>query len=197
MAGIGLRHMVAAKISAHTDGAAPTYAAGKVIGKAIEANLTINRANNPLYADDAIAEDDNGITGIQVEFGVDELDEETEAYLGLTTKVTTGSGSSEVTVYREKSAPANDVGCGYVRVRMKDGTLKYQAVWIYSVKFSLNNETARTKGENIEWQTPTVSGNAKGLLVDASGDLTFRDKRIFDSYSDAAAWINGLAGISS
>lgn len=196
MAGIGLRHMVAATVTSHTDGAAPTYGTGKVIGKGIEANLTINRANNPLYADDEVAEDDNGITGIQVEFGLDELDEEVEAYLGLSTKITTGTGTDAVTTYRETSKAANDVGAGYVRVRMKNGTLKYQGVWIYSMKFSLNNETARTKGENIEWQTPTVSGNAKGLQVDSSGELAFRDKRIFEDYDDAVTWINGLANIT-
>ena len=79
MAFIGMRHVVAAPVSAHTPGAEPTYGTGFDVGMAITGNLTINRNNNPLYADDVIAEDDNGITGMELELGVDDLTDEIEA----------------------------------------------------------------------------------------------------------------------
>ena len=72
MAFIGMRHVVIAKVSAHTPGTEPTYGNGMVAGKAITGNLTINRNNNPLHADDAIAEDDRGITSMELELGLDE-----------------------------------------------------------------------------------------------------------------------------
>ena len=56
MAFIGLRHVVAAPITAETEGQPITYGTGAVIGKGIQANLTINRGDNPLYADDGEAE---------------------------------------------------------------------------------------------------------------------------------------------
>lgn len=196
MAYIGMRHVVAAKITSHTDGSAPTYGTGMVIGKAILGNLTINRGTNPLYADDAIAEDDNGITSADLELGMDDLLEDAQEYLGITKKVTTGEGTSAVTKYLDTGNAANDVGVGYIRVRVKNGETKFQTVWNYSAKFGITAENSATKGEAIEWQTPTVTGRLKGLLVDSSGDITYREKRIFDGYSDAVAYLNSLANIT-
>lgn len=197
MAFIGMRHVVVAKLDAHTPGAEPTYTAGKVAGKAITGNLTINRNNNPLYADDVIAEDDNGITSMDLELGVDDLDEETQAYIGLLKEVETGSGTSAVTNYYENSAAANNVGVGYMRVRRKGGVTTFQGIWIYKTLFSKNAENSQTKGETIEWQTPTVNGRCMGLSVDSTGEATFRKIRNFDTESDAEDWLDGLAGISA
>jgi len=197
MAFIGMRHVVVAKLTSHTPGAEPTYDAGKVAGKAITGNLTINRNNNPLYADDIIAEDDNGITSMDLELGVDDLDEETQAYIGLIKEVETGSGTSAVTTYYENSAAANNVGVGYMRVRRKAGVTTFQGIWIYKTLFSKNAENSQTKGETIEWQTPTVNGRCMGLSVDSTGEATFRKIRNFDTESDAEDWLDGLAGISA
>ena len=195
MAFIGMRHVVVAKLGAHTPGAEPTYTAGKVAGKAITGNLTINRNNNPLYADDVIAEDDNGITSMDLELGVDDLDEETQAYIGLLKEVT-GTGTSAVTTYYENSAAANNVGVGYMRVRRKGGVTTFQGIWIYKTLFSKNAENSQTKGETIEWQTPTVNGRCMGLSVDSTGEATFRKIRNFDTESAAEDWLDGLAGIT-
>lgn len=197
MAFIGMRHVVVAKVSAHTDGAMPTYAAGMFAGKAISGNLTINRSDNPLRADDAIAEEDSGITGMELELGLDDLPEDVQEYIGLLTKKTTGSGTSAVTKYYDTSAMAFDVGVGYIRVRQKDNVITFQTVWILSAKFGMNSENSQTKGETIEWQTPTVSGRCKGMMIDASGDLFYREKQNFSTYDAAATYLDGLAGISS
>lgn len=197
MAFIGMRHVVVAKLASHTPGAEPTYSAGKVAGKAITGNLTINRNNNPLYADDIIAEDDNGITSMDLELGVDDLDEETQAYIGLLKEVETGSGTTAVTTYYENSAAANNVGVGYMRVRRKGGATTFQGIWIYKALFSKNAENSQTKGETIEWQTPTVNGRCMGLSVDSTGEATFRKVQNFDTESDAEDWLDGLAGISA
>lgn len=196
MAFIGMRHVVMAKVSAHTAGAEPTYSAGMVAGKAITGNLTINRNSNPLYADDVIAEDDNGITSMELELGLDDLMEDVQAYMGLLKEVTT-VGTPSVTTYYENSAAANDVGVGYIRVRRKNGTTTFQGIWIYKALFSKNSENSQTKGETIEWQTPTVNGRCMGLSVDSTGEATFRKIRNFTDEDDAVSWLNGLAGISS
>ena len=195
MAFIGMRHVVAAEFDSHTAGSAPTYkSTGWDVGKAINANLTITRNNNPLYADDEIAEDDNGITGMTVELGLDDITEDVQDKMGLLKAVTAGSPS--VTTYYETSAPAKDIGVGYMRVRRKNGTTKYQTVWIYKTKFSINNESSQTKGENIEWQTPTIDGKCVGLDIDGSGEVTFREKRVFDTESAAATYLDGKANIT-
>ena len=194
MAFIGMRHVVGAPLSNHTEGSEPTYGTGFDIGKAITGNLTINRNNNPLYADDVIAEDDNGITGIELELGLDDLDEDVQDSMGLLKKVTAGSPS--VTTYYENSGSGKDLGVGYIRVRRKGGVTKFQAIWIYKTKFSKNSENAQTKGETIEWQTPTINGRCVGMNVDSSGERTFRKIRNFDSEADAVSFLDGLAGIT-
>lgn len=193
MAFIGMRHVVASVLSAHTSGSEPTYGTGEVIGKAITGNLTINRNTNPLYADDVIAEEDNGITGMELELGLDDLSEDSQAYLGLLVKKTAGTPS--VTTYYETSAASNYVGVGYIRVRRKGGTTSYQAIWIYKAMFAKNSENAQTKGETIEWQTPTINGTCVGLSVDSSGDETFRKIQTFSSESAAISWLDGLANV--
>ena len=200
MAFIGMRHVVAAPVSAHTPGSEPTYGTGFDVGMAITGNLTINRNNNPLYADDVIAEDDNGITGMELELGVDDLTDEVEADMGLVKEVTstTGEGQSAVITktYYDTDKPALDLGLGYMRVRRKAGTTTFQALWIFKTKFSKNSENAQTKGESIEWQTPTVNGRCAGLDVDGSGELRFRKRQNFTTEAAAAAWLDDLAGIT-
>lgn len=197
MAFIGMRHVVGALITGETSGSEPTYGSsgsGFIIGKAITGNLTINRNSNPLYADDAIAEDDNGITSMDLELGLDDLLEDVQDKMGLLKAATAGSPS--VTTYYDTSASAKAIGLGYIRVRRKNGATKYQAIWIYKAIFSKNSENSQTKGENIEWNTPTVNGRCFGMEIDATGDLTYRKIRNFDSESEAASWLNGLANYS-
>ena len=197
MAFIGMRHVVGALITGETSGSEPTYGSsgsGFIIGKAITGNLTINRNSNPLYADDAIAEDDNGITSMDLELGLDDLLEDVQDKMGLLKAATAGSPS--VTTYYDTSASAKAIGLGYIRVRRKNGATKYQAIWIYKAIFSKNSENSQTKGENIEWNTPTVNGRCFGLEIEAGGDLTYRKIRNFDSESEAASWLNGLANYS-
>ena len=194
MAFIGMRHVVAAPLSSHTPGAEPTYGTGFDVGKAITGNLTINRNTNPLYADDAIAEDDNGVTGMELEMGLDDIMEDVQDSLGILKKVA-GQSTGDDTFY-DTSAPAKDVGVGYERVRRKNGVTTYQGIWIYKTKFSKNNENSKTKGETIEWQTPTINGRLVGLDVDGSGIITFRKIKNFATEAAANTWLDGLAGIT-
>ena len=192
MAFIGMRHPVVAKIASHTDGTEPTYEAGMVIGHAIAGNLTITRNSNPLYGDDVIVEDDNGITAMSLELGLDDLEEAVRVYmLGLQEKT-----AGTVTEYRDTDASAPYVGVGYIRVRRKNGVTAYQAVWMYKAIFAEESESSATKGESIEWQTPTVTGRAMGLAVSGDGERTFRKKAIFTTEAAAVAWLDELAGIA-
>ena len=197
MAMIGLRYVVAAKLTAHTDGSEPTYGtsgSGIVAGGAINANLTITRNTNELYYDDVLGESDNSITSMQLELGLDDLLEATQEYLLGTVAKT--SGSPTVTTYYDTSKAAPYVGIGYIRVRKKNGAVKYQAVWYFKVQFGLTAENSTTKGESIQWQTPTITGKCAGLYVDSSGDASFRKKQVFDTEADAKAWLKGLANVT-
>ena len=190
MAFIGLRYPVVATLNTHTDGSAPTYNAGMVIGHAIQANLTITRNDNPLYADDRIVEDDNGVTGMSIELGLDDIDEAVQVYmLGVKASSDTAPDYSDT----DQGAPT--VGFGYIRVRRKNGVTSYQATWYYKATFGQNDEPAQTKGESIEWQTPTVTGRVQGVSVDATGALTYRVRKSFTTEADAKDWLDTFAGL--
>lgn len=196
MAFIGMRHVVCAQIDEHTAGAEPTYTSdGMDVGRAISANLTINRNSNPLYADDVLAEDDNGVVSIDIELAVDDIGEDVQAYMGIVKAVTTGTGTT-VTTYYDTSDSSTPVGLGYIRVRRKGDTTTYQAVWVYKCMFSKSSESSQTKGESVEWQTTTITGKAAGLAITGTGEMTFRAIQNFSTESAAAAWLDAKAGIS-
>ena len=196
MAMIGMRHVVAAAFPAdYTEGAVPSYSSGFDVGGAISANLTKNRnTNGDLYYDDALGESDQGLISLGLELGVDDLSEEVLDKMGILKAVSTGSPL--VTTYYETSANPTPLGIGYMRVRQKNGTVKYQAIWIYKMQFTMDSEQAQTKGESIQWQTPTVNGKGFGLNIDSGNDLSFREIRTFDSATDAASYLDTKAGIS-
>ena len=194
MAFVGMLHPVAATIATEAEGAAITYNAGMVIGKAIQGNVTWNRPDNPLYADDATAEDDNGLTGGSIELGVDDLTDAVRAYmLGLQEAGTPGAGEPQIYDLTEDAAPY--VGFGYIRVRRKNGVTSYQGLWYHKAMFGENSEAAQTKGESIEWQTPTLTGRLFGVRNDATGKAKFRQQGTFDTLEAALTWLDGKAGI--
>lgn len=195
MAFVGMQHVVAAKITAKPDNAMPTYSAGMVIGKAIQAELSITRNSNPLYADDVVAEDDNSITAMSVSIGMDDFTEEAQAYLGLLKEVA-GSGTDDKTYY-ETSGSADSAGLGYMRVRRKGGITTYQGVWVLDVLFGIESENSQTKGESIEWQTPTVTGKAAAHMITTvdPSEPVFRMKKNFATAAACIAWLDEQAGI--
>ena len=171
MAFIGMRHVVAAPLTAHQPGSEPTYGTGFAVGLGMKANLPINHNDHPLYAEDSIAEDDNGITSMELELGVDDLTDEVEANMGLVKKVeqTTGSGQSAVTTatYYDTDEPAKDLGGGDMRVRQKGNIKTFQALWIFKTKFAKQSEEAKTKEEKIELNSD---------IIDMLKDFIARDK---------------------
>lgn len=190
MAFVGMMHPVVAKVSAYTPGTTPTYQAGMVMGKAITGNLTITRNNTPLYGDDGVAEDDNSITSMSLELGLTDLEEAVQVYMGILEA--DGSNQDQ---YIETGDSSPELGVGYIRVRRLNGVTSYQGIWIFRGVFGPTNENSQTKQESIQWQTPTVTGNAMRTLLTGSKNA-FRRKANFTTYAAAETWLNTQANIS-
>lgn len=199
MAFVGMRHVVFAPITEETNGKALVYGTGVLLGRAMTANIEFNRNEDGLYADDTLAESDNSITGGTIEIGVDDVQEDAqEAALGVKkVKVEDELEEPEVYEYRETGTPSPYGGVGYIRVRRYKGKTSYLAYWVYKTQFAMGSEDAETKGESINWQTPTVSGNIMGAYIDASGEPTFRTHRIFENAADAEKWLDKLANYTA
>jgi phi13 family phage major tail protein len=192
MAFIGLRNPVFAPIASEPEEAAIVYGPGVKLCDAIGANVSFKRGDSPLYSSDVIVESDNGITGGTVSFSTSDLpDEQQETMLGLSEE-----GTAPNAYYEETAASAKPGGFGYVRVKKKNGVVKYVGYWIHKVLFSLTADEAKTKGESIEWQTPTIDGTIMGVYIDNSGVARFRRHKEFTTWAEAKAWVYGLAGIT-
>lgn len=191
MAEIGLLHPVFSPITAETANSAITYGTGIVVAKAVSADITWNRSSNPFFADDVEAENDNAIIGGTVKFGVDHLTLAIEQTLLGVEKATV----STIDEYTETGAIAPAGGFGYIRVLRKNSVTSYRAIWIHKTRFGIASETAKTKGESISWEHPTIEGRVLGVFIDGSGIPKFRARAEFATYAAAEAWLHGKAGI--
>ena len=189
---VGMMYPVWAPLATHTDGSMPTYSAGTVIQEA--RNATVNReyANNPLYGDDRIVDDDNGMTGLTISFESTGLsDADRKAMLGEEDYGTSGVSGQWVS---DNETPYG--GFGYIRKMRLNGVKSYEAWWTLKIKFQEESMTTTTKEGSIQWNTPTLNGRAAGLYVDSSDKQRYQLHKTFETAAAAKAWLNNLAGIT-
>ena len=189
---VGMMYPVWAPLATHTDGSMPTYSAGTVIQEARNATVTREYANNPLYGDDRIVDDDNGMTGLTISFestGLSDADRKT--LLGEEDYGTSGVSGQWVS---DNETPYG--GFGYIRKMRDNGTKKFEAWWTLKIKFQEESMTTTTKEGSITWNTPTLNGRAAGLYVDSTDKQRYQLHKTFSTASDAKAWLNTQAGIT-
>ena len=187
---VELMYPVWAPISSEADGSLPTYGAGRVVQEARSANVTKEINNTPLYGDDRIVDDDNGMTGLTISFESTGLSMEDRVAM-LAEEVDSTDGQWE----GDNATPYG--GFGYIRVMREDGVRKFEAYWILKVKFQEESQETATREGNITWRTPTLNGRAAGMDVDGSGNIRFRKHKIFDSASAAKEWLNTKLNITT
>lgn len=181
MAYFGLSTPYMAKLNVETE----TYSDGFKCGKAISTSVTPNYSTASLYADNAEAERVDEFVSAAVEVGVDRL----PAAAGTIVFGHTTSGGN--TLYKGNDS-GNYVGYGFWVANMEDGVKKYQGVILHKVKFTEGQESFTTKGENITFATPTLSGSATVL----SNDLWRTMSEKFVAIPHAEAWIKEALNIT-
>lgn len=182
MAKTGLKHIVGAKLNASAS--PPTYTNGIVVGKAITANVSVEVNEAILYADDAVAESVKAFKSGKITLNTDDLTYEVQGMLlGHTvTGDTLRANSNDVAPY---------VGVGFYGAVIREGVTKYRAVWFYKVQFGEFADESKTKGESIEFTTPTIEGT---LMTLPSGD--WKDETTIATEEAALAWLDAKAGIA-
>lgn len=189
---VGMMYPVWAPLTSHTDGSMPTYGTGKVIQEARNATVTREYANNPLYGDDRIVDDDNGLTGLTMSFESTGLtDADRVAMLGEEANANTTTGGQWVS---DNETPWG--GYGYIRKMRLDGVRSFEAWWTLKIKFQEESMATQTREGQITWGTPTLNGRAAGLIVDSSEIERYQLHKTFSTISAAKAWLNGLANIT-
>ena len=190
---VGMIYPVWAPLTTHTDGSMPTYGTGRVLQEARNATVNKTYSNNPLYGDDRIVDDDNGLNELTISFESTGLsDADRVAVLGEEQYGTSGVSGQWVT---DGETPWG--GFGFIRKMRENGTKKYEAWWTLKIKFQEESQTTSTHEGQITWNTPTMNGRAAALYVDSDETAKFQLHKTFTAIADAKAWLRGYANISA
>ena len=190
---VGMMYPVFAKIESHTDGSMPTYGAGVVIHEARNCNITKTYNDNPLYGDDRIVDDDNGLQGLSASFEPTGLSDSDRMLLFGEEEIAVGGLTCQV----ESDNETPYGGFGYIRKMRDNGTKKFEAWIILKIKFQEESQNTATKEGSISWNTPTLNGRAAGVYIDDSGKLRWRVHETFETIAAAKSWINTVLNVSS
>lgn len=84
---------------------------------------------------------------------------------------------------------ANYVGVGFYADEMINGRKQYVATIVYKVKFGEAADEYATKGENIEFKTPSIDGVIAGLK-----NNEWKRTKVCDTENDADKWLRDTLG---
>lgn len=191
---VGMMYPVFAPLTSHTDGSMPVYGTGVVIQEA--RNCTINKTynDNPLYGDDRIVDDDNGLQALTASFEPTGLSDADRVLLFGEQVASVGTG---LTGQWEGDNATPYGGFGYIRKMRDNGVKKFEAWIILKIKFTEESQATSTKEGTISWGTPTLNGRAAGLYIDSSDELKWRVHYTFDTIAAAKAWINQILNVTT
>lgn len=197
MAKMGLRFPVATPILSETRGEIPTYGEGFIVGKAVSADKQITMNSNPLYGDDAVAENDTSFSSGTLTVGITDFGTTKDSNLSVQAKmlghrVMEVNGAEVLRKARGDEAPY--LGFGYFKAKQINNEKFYEATWLYKTQFQEPNETASTKGQTVEWNMPTITGNI--MLVEGMDRDTWEDTAIFSTPEEAENWLCTMANIA-
>ena len=186
MANIGLTNIWFSNLTEGSDGTA-TYDGAKNLGKAVSCSVSITNNDAKLYGEDALAESDTSFANGTITLGVTDDDDTVFAPL-LGHSIDAGG---EVVKTASDAAPY--VGIGRIVTKMVNGAYKYKVEFLYKTKFSEPSKDENTKGENIEFSTPSVEGII-ATLADVNG--TWSKTKTFNTKSDALTYLKNLMAAS-
>jgi phi13 family phage major tail protein len=193
MATVGLRYAVFAPITSELRGQPLVYGTGVVVGRAIRADITWDRNDNPLNADDVEVDNDNSLTGGSITFNLDAILKDARKVM-FGDYIDSEEGSTEEWEDNTEAAPYG--GFGTVSVVRENNQYTYEALWLHKTQFGQTSESMETKGRTINWQTPTINGRIMPVYNNAEGKPRARRRATFTTAGEAIAWLNKLANVT-
>lgn len=180
-------------------GGVVSYSDGAVMGKATEANISIETTeDNNLYGDNGLAETDRRFANGTLTLSTTDLSQEvSKAILGLTEQAITGIDGVTDTSVKELVYDDGQVtpylGVGFIIKKKVNGAYKWRGVVLPKIMFSVPEDAATTQGESIEWQTPELTG---AIMRDDSATHVWKKEATFTTEAQAEAYIKARLGIT-
>lgn len=190
---VGMMYPVFAPIVTHTDGSMPTYGTGVVIQEARNCTISKTYNNNPLYGDDRIVDDDNGLQELTASFEPTGLSDSDRVLLFGEEEMSVGGLTCQVE--SDNATPYG--GFGYIRKMRDNGVKKFEAWVILKIKFQEESQATNTKEGSISWGTPTLNGRAAGIYIDSTESLRWRVHETFETMAAAKSWLNTVLNVSA
>ena len=182
MATIGLDKLFYAEIIEDSDGN-ETYGVPASLAKAISADLSVELAEATLYADDGASEIVKEFKSGTLSLGVDDIGNDAASVL---TGATIDSNNVVISTSEDGGTP---VAVGF---RAKKANGKYRYFWLYRVKFGIPATNLTTKGESIEFSTPSIEGTVtRRNKVDGQGKHPWKAEVSEDDTGVLPATISG------
>ena len=178
MANIGLIKPLIAKL---TDESTKAYSNGFYCGHAIQVDVTPNYSEGSLYGDDMLVEYDK-------EFKDGDISLNTTHLPIASASTMFGHAVNGQQVVYKSGDEANYVGVGFLTKKKVDGVTTYVGNVIYKAKFTEGQETNKTKGDTIEYGTPTIAGKIAPLSTTGEWKAT----KEFETQAEAVAWYEGI-----
>lgn len=181
-------------------GGVVSYSDGAVMGKATEANISIETTeDNNLYGDNGLAETDRRFANGTLTLSTTDLSQEvSKAILGLTEQAITGiDGVTDTSVKElvyDDAQVTPYLGVGFIIKKKVNGAYKWRGVVLPKVMFSVPEDAATTQGESIEWQTPELTAT---IMRDDSATHVWKKEATFTTEAQAEAYIKARLGIAA
>lgn len=194
MAGTGLAIPIAARYVNDGFGNV-TYTDGLQFAGAVEYSTSFGdkKANN-LYADNGIKETQNVFSGGEITLKTDDLDQaSSKLLLNVREEEVTYNGKAVKALVNRADDVSPYLGFGVVIQGQRNNNPYYLAVILPKVSFSTPADAAKTKGESIEWQTPTLTGT---IMRDDTPAHNWRYRAEFPTEAGAVEFIKWFLGMS-
>lgn len=131
------------------------------LAKAISVELSVELAEAVLYADDGIAQIIKEFNSGTLTLGVDDIG------LSAASELTGAEIDSNGVLVSTSEDDGKPVAVGF---RAKKANGKYRYFWLYRVKFAVPATNLETKGESINFHTPSIEGTVmRRNKVDGKG----------------------------
>lgn len=170
------------------------------VGDAMTAQLELRFAEGRLYAESALAEYIRKAVGGTISLGVKYIlaaaqkmlfgsAEKTRSITYTPSGTTSTATASVVGLTIGAKTQSQYVGVAFYAPDMVDGVEKFTCIKISKALFGPPSMALQTAGENIQFATPTTSGE---FMADDSSDQNLIEVAIADNEDAAKAWVQAV-----